>query len=113
MPSEATAYKRRILCTEDDADTREVLRLLLEMDPFNVTCAMDSRQALSLARAGNFDLYLLDSCLPDVLGEVLCRELREIDPITPILFYSGSDGEADKARALAPVLRDTLSNRPN
>ena len=101
MPGEATAYKCRILCTEDDADTREVLRLLLEMDGFDVTCAMDSKQALSLARAENFDLYLLDNWLLDVMGDVLCRELREFDPITPILFYSGAAGEADKARAMA------------
>ena len=101
MRPEATAYKSRILCTEDDADTREVLRLLLEMDGFDVTCAIDSKQALNLARAENFDLYLLDNWLPDVLGDVLCQTLREFDPITPILFYSGAAGEADKARAMA------------
>jgi DNA-binding response OmpR family regulator len=101
MPVEATAYKSRILCTEDDADNREVLRLMLEMDGFDVTCAEDSRQALSLARAGNFDLYLLDNWLPDALGDALCRELREFDSITPILFYSGAATEADKARAMA------------
>jgi DNA-binding response OmpR family regulator len=100
MPVGATAYKSRILCTEDDADNREVLRLLLEMDGFDVTCAETSKQALSLARAGNFDLYLLDNWLPDALGDVLCRELREFDSITPILFYSGAT-EADKARAMA------------
>jgi hypothetical protein len=44
MPVEATAYKSRILCTEDDADNREVLRLLVEMDGFNVTCAENSKQ---------------------------------------------------------------------
>jgi two-component system, OmpR family, alkaline phosphatase synthesis response regulator PhoP len=95
------AYRSRILCTEDDADTREVLRLLLEMDGFDVTCAEDSKQALSLARAGTFDLYLLDNWLPDALGDVLCRDLREFDLITPILFYSGAATEADKARAMA------------
>jgi DNA-binding response OmpR family regulator len=101
MPVGTTAYKCRILCTEDDADTREVLRLLLEMEGFDVTCAENSRQALSLARAGNFDLYLLDNWLPDASGGVLCRQLREFDSITPILFYSGAATEADKARAMA------------
>ena len=101
MPAEATAYKCRILCTEDDADTREVLRLLLEMDGFDVTCAKDSRQALSLARAEKFDLYLLDNWLPDVLGYILCQKLREFDSTTPILFYSGAALPADRARAIA------------
>jgi DNA-binding response OmpR family regulator len=101
MPVEATAYRSRILCTEDDADNREVLRLLLEMDGFDVTCAENSKQALSLARAKNFDLYLLDNWLPDALGDALCRDLRKFDSITPILFYSGAATEADKARAMA------------
>jgi two-component system, OmpR family, alkaline phosphatase synthesis response regulator PhoP len=101
MLGEATAYKYRILCTEDDADTREVLRLLLEIDGFEVTCAKDSKQALSFAKAERFDLYLLDNRLADELGDVLCRKLREFDSTTPILFYSGAASPADKARAIA------------
>jgi DNA-binding response OmpR family regulator len=101
MPGEATAYKRRILCTEDDADTREVLRLLLEMDGFQVTCAATSSDALGFAKAEKFDLYLLDNWLQEIPGDLLCRKLREFDSITPILFYSGAAGEADKARAMA------------
>lgn len=99
--SEVTSYKHRILCTEDDGDTREVLRLLLEMHGFHVTCAASSADALSCAKAEKFDLYLLDNWLPDVLGDVLCRKLREFDSTTPILFYSGAASPADKARAIA------------
>jgi two-component system alkaline phosphatase synthesis response regulator PhoP len=113
MPAKATAYKSRILCTEDDADNREVLRLLLEMDGFDVTCAEDSRQALSLARLGHFDLYLLDNWLPDASGDVLCRELREFDSLTPILFYSGASTEADKARAMACGAQGYLTKPAN
>lgn len=101
MPAEATTYKYRILCIEDDADTREVLRLLLEMSGFDVTCAEDSKQALSLARAEQFDVYLLDNWLPAMAGDRLCQALREFDSTTPVLFYSGATTEADKARAMA------------
>jgi hypothetical protein len=34
MPEEASSSQYRILGTEDDADTREVLRLLLELQGF-------------------------------------------------------------------------------
>jgi DNA-binding response OmpR family regulator len=102
MPEETTrAPKPRILCIEDDADTREILRLLLELHCFEVRCAEDSAQALSLARAGKFDLYLLDNWLPGMPGDLLCQQLREFDSTTPILFYSGAATEADKARAIA------------
>jgi two-component system, OmpR family, alkaline phosphatase synthesis response regulator PhoP len=99
--SEVPIYKHRILCTEDDGDTREALRLLLEMDGFHVTCAETSADALRIAVAETFDLYLLDNWLPDAVGGVLCQKLREFDSLTPILFYSGAATEADKARAIA------------
>jgi DNA-binding response OmpR family regulator len=101
MPVEANARKRRILCTEDDADIREVLRLQLELEGFEVICAEDADQAIGLAAAGQFDLYLLDNWLREVSGVVLCQKLREFDSTTPILFYSGAATPADKARAIA------------
>jgi two-component system alkaline phosphatase synthesis response regulator PhoP len=101
MPDTIRASKPRILCTEDDADTLEVLRLLLEMEGFQVSCAKDSAQALSLARAEKFDLYVLDNWLPEGPGDALCRQLRELDSTIPILFYSGAATDADKARAMA------------
>lgn len=98
---EAATPERRILCTEDDADTLEFLRVLLEMEGFEVTRADDAAQALSLAKAEKFDLYLLDNWLPDMDGTSLCQTLREFDSTTPILFYSGAATPADRARAIA------------
>jgi two-component system alkaline phosphatase synthesis response regulator PhoP len=102
MPEEANSSSRyRILCTEDDPDTREVLRLLLELEGFVVTCAEDSDQALHFAKSEKFELFLLDSWLPGIDGEHLCQRLREFDSHAPILFYSGAATPADKARAMA------------
>ena len=100
--SEMTFVSRpRILCTEDDADTLDLLRMLLELEGFEVISADNSANAISAARAEKFDLYLLDSWLPDTSGEVLCQRLREFDSTTPVLFYSGAATDADKARAMA------------
>jgi DNA-binding response OmpR family regulator len=93
--------KARILCTEDDADTRDLIRLLLELDGFEVICAENAAQAISFARTRKFDLYLLDNWMPELAGDILCRKLREFDSTTPILFYSGAAYESDKAGAMA------------
>src|ERR1700687_5654742 len=98
MLEQANGHRGRILCTEDDADTRDLLRVVLEAEGFEVICAEDAAQAMSLATAEKFDLYVLDNWLPEVAGDDLCRKLREFDPVTPILFYSGAAYETDKAR---------------
>ena len=97
MPSS----KARILCTEDDADTRELIIMILSGEGFEVVCTDSPDQALSLARSRSFDLYLVDSWMPGLSGDELTRRIREFDSDTPILFYSGAAQESDKESARA------------
>lgn len=92
--------KGRILCTEDDADTRELIIFILRDAGFDVICTDNADEALKLARSQAFDLYLVDNWLPGLSGDQLTRRIREFDSETPILFYSGAAQNADKERAL-------------
>ncbi len=78
---------RSILCIDDDQDMRDRLAALLEMANFKVSLAKSVSEALTLAKQGRFDLILLDSYLSD--GRTLCRQIREFDQRTPILYYTG------------------------
>jgi DNA-binding response OmpR family regulator len=91
----------RILYTEDDADTRELVTLVLKLQNCQVIATGSHDEALRLAQAEHFDLYLLDNWIPGISGVRLCQLLREVDQHTPVLFYSGAAYENDKARALA------------
>jgi DNA-binding response OmpR family regulator len=84
-----------------DPDTRDLVRLLLGLEGFELVYADNAEQALSLARTSHFDLYLLDNWVPGLAGEDLCRKLRDFDRTTPILFYSGAGYESDKDGAIA------------
>jgi two-component system, OmpR family, response regulator TrcR len=75
--------------------------MFLQIEGYRVTSAHTAAEALRLVTAQTFDLYLLDSRLPDESGVTLCRQLRETDPYTPIVFYSANAYEADKQQALA------------
>lgn len=91
--------KGRILCTEDDPDTRELINLVLTQYGFEVVCSQRMAQAIDLARTQSFDLYLVDNWMPGLSGTELTQKLREFDTKTPILFYSGAAYEADKEAA--------------
>ena len=89
----------RILCTEDNPDTRELLAFLLESEGFEVVCADSAADALELAKTQAFDLLLVDSWMPGLSGVELTEQLREFGLKTPILFYSGAARDQDKEDA--------------
>ena len=95
-----SSVKPRVLCVEDDEDSREMLSMVLKFRRIETEAVGTAAQALSLIQTEQFDLYLLDTRLPDLDGFELCRRMREFDPCTPILFFSGTGFEADKRRAI-------------
>lgn len=97
MPSDLSPT---VLCVEDDADSREMLSLLLKHWRIETKAVGTATQALSLIQAERFDLYLLDTHLPDLDGFELCRRMRSMDPQTPILFFSGAAYESDKQKGI-------------
>jgi DNA-binding response OmpR family regulator len=90
----------RILYAEDDADTRELVTVIFERQNCQVIATESHDEALRLARAEHFDLYLIDNWMPGISGVRLCEQLREFDQHTPVLFYSGAAYETDRERAL-------------
>ena len=91
--------KGRILCTEDDPDTRELISVVLQVAGYEVICTDNPEKALELIQTESFDLCLLDNWMPGISGEDLCKKIRTFDRKTPILFYSGAAYDSDKARA--------------
>jgi DNA-binding response OmpR family regulator len=55
------APRGRILCTEDDADTRDLLVFVLRQQGYEVICTGSPEDALALAKSQKFDMFLFDS----------------------------------------------------
>ena len=72
-----------VLIVEDQADTREMLRLVLELEGYRVLAADDGLQAIELATARRPAIALIDIGLPGVDGYEVARRLR-----------AGSDGKS-------------------
>ena len=101
--------KGHILYVEDHDDTRIIMTLMLEQAGFQVTYAENGLDCMKLAQSGqHFDLYLLNHTFPDASGVTICEALRALDPVTPIIFYSGRAMPQEKEAALKAGAQDYL-----
>src|SRR5262249_19414010 len=103
--------KKRILFVEDHEDSWELVSL--QLPGYKVVSARNFAEGLHLAQQGYFDLYILDNRLPDGSGVELCRRIREFDPHTPILFYSGLASERDMQEGLSAGAQAYLTKPVN
>ena len=95
-----TTPQPRILCVEDHDDTCFLLSALLGGSGYEVKHVGSVGEALSVARSEHFDLFVLDSRYPDGSGVELCKQLRQVRPQAPVVFYSGAALAEDRAQAL-------------
>ena len=77
-----------------------MLKSLLALAQVEAITVGNAVQALSLVRAEQFDLVVLDAWLPRIDGFELCRRLRELEPQVPILFFSGAAYGVDKKKGI-------------
>src|SRR5512139_3587332 len=88
--------KPRILVADDDDGLRQLLRLILSREGFEVFEAASGEQALALAVAVDPAVILLDVMMPDLDGYAVCRRLKN-DRRTagvPIVFVSAAEDVA-------------------
>jgi DNA-binding NtrC family response regulator len=83
----ATA-KHRILIIDDEADIRESLETLLDMEGYAVHAVGTAGDGASALERSNYDLVLLDLMLPDRSGMELLHEVRQRDTETPIILLT-------------------------
>ncbi|MEK6282957.1 MAG: response regulator [Acidobacteriota bacterium] len=99
----------RVLYVDDHEDSREMLSTLLRFALIEAKAVGTAAEALSSIQTEHFDLYLLDSQLPDLDGFELCRRMRDLDGHTPILFFSGAAFKTDKQRGIEAGANDYIS----
>lgn len=86
----------RILCVDDDEDTRFLLEHLLDIADLEAIAVQDPEAALLLIEKEQFSLYIIDGQLPGVSGLGLCAQIRQFDGKTPIIIFSGHGYAKDR-----------------
>lgn len=92
--------KPKILYVEDNEDSRDMLSVYLETRGFDVSVAANCTDAIKYAGNSTFDLFILDSHLPDCEGVELCQRLDKIQPHVPVLYYTAKAYEWQKRAAM-------------
>ena len=106
---------QRILCVEDDEDSREVITVLLSEAGCEVVTASTPTEGFETARRGGFAVIVLDNWYDKGSGVELCKQIRKFDAATPIIFYSGAAEQADiqsgfAAGAQAYIIKPYVEN---
>src|SRR4029077_842680 len=70
----------KILIVEDDADSAEFLRIMLEGEGYLVRPAATAQHALAELSTWKPEIILMDLMLPDVEGMDLLNDFRRISP---------------------------------
>jgi two-component system copper resistance phosphate regulon response regulator CusR len=97
-----------MLLVEDEEDAARLLARYLRDRAFAVDVALDGRGALEKAAFNDYDVILLDVCLPDQDGFDVCAELRRAAVHVPILMLTALDAPHDRVRGLDSGADDYL-----
>ena len=100
-PAAPEGHRRRVLIIEDNPDTAESTRQLLEMDGYTVEVAGNGPAGLEAARGFGPEIVLCDIGLPGMDGYEVARSLRR-DPAlssATIIAMTGYGREEDLRRA--------------
>src|ERR1700681_2625757 len=95
-----TESSRKDLIVDADAANRGEIRAVCVHDGYQVLAAETGADGLRELGSGHPSLVLLEVSLPDGSGFDVCRELRRIDALVPVIMMSSRSDEIDVVVAL-------------
>ena len=96
-----------IMVAEDENDIRNLLKISLEEDGYNVFPAKDGLEALDIYKKESIDLAVLDVMMPRLDGFNLLRKIRETGTV-PVIFLTARTEDMDKVLGLGLGADDYL-----
>jgi DNA-binding response OmpR family regulator len=98
-----------ILLIEDDDELAEVVTMNIGDLGLAVARAKNGREGLRQALTDSHALIILDILLPGLDGLSVCRQIREKNPLVPILMLTAKSAELDRVQGLEIGADDYLT----
>jgi len=80
--------KGRILIVEDEKSLKEVLRILLEEEGYEITAASNGLEGMDYIQNDIFDLVVTDIKMPKADGFEVLKKVKEISPSTIVIMIT-------------------------
>jgi PAS domain S-box-containing protein len=108
-PAEPGMLSGRVLLAEDGPDNQVLLKALVQRFGPEVTVVTNGQEALDEARAGSYELVLMDMQMPVMDGYTATLRLRELGYRGPIVALTAHAMAGERERCLAAGCDDYLS----
>lgn len=89
--------RNKVLVVDDEHNQRQIYKLILEDDGYEVTTAQSGEQGLRIARESDFDLVLTDYKMTGMDGLSLLGELLKLDPSLIVVMMT-AHGSVDSVK---------------
>ncbi len=99
----------RLLVVDDDPSVREALALVLDLNGFEVTTAIDGREAIRTLSVASPDAVILDVLMPGLDGLEVCRRMRATGNRTPVLMLTARTEVSERVAGLEAGADDYLA----
>src|SRR6267154_2829432 len=90
----------RVLVIDDEAEIRESLETLLQLEGYTVSSAGTAREGLTSLGERTFDIVLLDLALPDKNGMDVLAEIHMLNPQQPVIMITAYGTVENAVRAM-------------
>jgi len=78
----------RILLVEDEESIRDAIKMILELEDYEVVIAKTGLEAVKKFKGQHFHLVILDLMLPEINGLDVCQQIRLQDTHVPVIMVT-------------------------
>jgi CheY-like chemotaxis protein len=106
------ASRVRMLVAEDNPVNQKVMRALLSVYPFDIVFVGDGEEAVRAVAGSDFDLVLMDVCMPVMDGPSATRAIRALPSArshVPIIALTANAMAGDRETYLSIGMNDYVS----
>jgi PAS domain S-box-containing protein len=108
-PEPATASAGRVLVADDNANTRKLVKKMLDGIGYESVLVKDGVECVEAVQSGAaFDAILMDIQMPEMDGLAASKAIRDLGSAVPIIALTADAMPDDRARCMAAGMNDYL-----